>query len=121
MKSYDFEGPCSEELRKDFDKSAYIQLSKELLNKINCWGEFRKNGDVCFLYEIVHGDGSPYENEIERTGHVLIREGKVIDFMSYNFRPGPIEKILDNSARLRAEHIAENIEYILRQENGKIA
>ncbi len=119
MKSYDFEEPCSEELGKDFDKNAYIRLSRDLLNETNYWNGDMKSGDMGFRYEIFREDGGLYEGEIERTGHVLIRDGKVIDFMSYNFQPGPIENIVNHSARSRAEHIARNIEEILKRKIDK--
>ena len=121
MKSYDFEGPCSEELGKDFDKDAHIRLSRELLNETNYWGGDMIPGDKGFCYEITHSDGGLYDGETERTGHVLVREGKVIDFMSYNIRPCKIENIVNLSARTRAEHIARNIEEILKKGKDKIA
>lgn len=116
MKSYDFEESCSDELKKDFDNGAYIRLSRDFLNRSSYWTDFQKSGDVSFLYEIIHENGTPYLNSIERTGHVLVREGKVIDFMSHNLRPGPISEIVNISARSRAEHIAKNIEDILFRE-----
>ena len=115
MKSYDFEGPCSEKLLKDFEEDVYIRLSRDFLNENNYGNVPMCRGDTSFLYEVVHGDGSPYETEIERKGHVLIRNGKVIDFRSYGIGPGPIEEIVNVSARLRAENIAKNIEYLIRQ------